>query len=375
MTDGQPEIAHDSRKDVVIVLRHYRFILFLLVAAIVVALLTGLAADVAYTATTEVEIDVTNVTALSGRNDLTPKLETFEELATSDEVATEVAARLADARTPSELLNLISIRATASTPANPGDRITIDAEGSLESDALTLAGTWAEVLAEKASATTVDPEAVRSLQAARAATQARLDEVDPTATRELASTSADLSNKRQRLIGLRTSIAELDDALAFIRDHPEVSLDELRVALGVLLAEVDNPPYETPQELANGLQLRRDFLSTLTPRIEAQIEELVQQEEDLSLESAEFAAARAALQGTQQNLVTADVLAATATVTADVIPGTSTVSGGVNWLARIGAAAAFGLVAGVAGAFALEYLGPSLRSWRRRSGWPPQEEG
>jgi septal ring factor EnvC (AmiA/AmiB activator) len=245
----------------------------------------------------------------------------------------------------------------------------------LESDALTLAGTWAEVLAEKASATTVDPEAVRSLQAARAATQARLDEVDPTATRELASTSADLSNKRQRLIGLRTSIAELDDALAFIRDHPEVSLDELRVALGVLLAEVDNPPYETPQELANGLQLRRDFLSTLTPRIEAQIEELVQQEEDLSLESAEFAAARAALQGTQQNLVTADVLAATATVTADVIPGTSTVSGGVNWLARIGAAAAFGLVAGVAGAFALEYLGPSLRSWRRRSGWPPQEEG
>lgn len=368
MTDDQPESTHDFRTDIAIVRRHSRFILLLFAAAIVVAVLTGLAANPNYVATAEVEIEVTNIPTLSSRVELTPKLETFEQLAISDEVAADVATRLQVDQTPSEMQDLISIRAVSANNASPADKIIIEATGSSTSGALALANAWADIVAMRAATVSVDPVAVRLLETAEAAALDRLDVTDPTATRELASTSADLGNKRQRLIGLRTRIAELDDALAFIRDHPEASLDELRVALIGLLPEGDDPPFETPQELADGLQLRRGFSSTLIPSVEAQIEDLVQLEEDLSLESAEFAAAQAALQRAQQDLVTADLLIATATVTVDVVPGSSAVSGGVNWLARIGAAAAFGLVAGVAGAFALEYLGPNRRSWWWRRG-------
>jgi capsular polysaccharide biosynthesis protein len=376
MTEGQPEPGHDFGKDAVVVLKHSRFIALLFLAALVVGLLTGLVADEDYSAETVVEIEVAPVPVLAPtRSDFVPDADAFEALAAGREVADEVAARLNDGRTPEQLLTLIHTRSVASTPLNPVETVFIEADGSTRDAARRLATVWAEVFVEKAEATRVDPEALALLEAAQAAAGERLSTLDPTASRGLDTATENLRAARTRLSTAETSLSQADDGLAFIGSHPEATLADLRVALAALLAEMSDAPFDSVAELTEGLQLRRDFLGASIPQIQAEIGALAQQEEDLTREAAERAAAENALLTAEQSLATAELLSETGFVNATVIGGAPDVSGGVNWPARVGAAAAFGLVAGVAGAFALEYLGPHLRSWWRRSGWAPPEKG
>jgi len=375
MTEAPAEPGHDFRKDAVVVLKHSRFIAVLFLAALVVSLVTGLVADEDFTAKTTVEVEIAPIPGLAPtRNDFVPDAGAFERLAAGQEVADEVATRLNDGRTAEQLLTLIDSRSVASTPLNPVETVFIDADGSSEVAARTLGATWTEVYVEKAEATRVDPDALALLEAAEQAARERLRTLDPTASRQLAAVTENLRAARVRLSTTTTSLSGAEEGLAFIEAHPEATLADLQIALAAVLAEMNDTPFDTAAELTDGLQLRRDFLSASLPDIQAEIDALVPQEEELTREATERKAAENALLNAQQALATAQLLTETGFVTAAVTSGPS-LSGGVNWPARVGAAAAFGLVVGVAGAFALEYLGPHLRSWWRRSGWAPPEKG
>jgi capsular polysaccharide biosynthesis protein len=375
MSEAQPDSGHDFRTDALVVLKHSRFIAVLFLAALVVALLTGLVADQDYTAKSTIEVEIAPVPVLAPtRSDFVPDAGTFERLAASQEVATEVAARLDDGRTPEQLIGLIGTRSVASTPLNPVETVFIDADGASEAAARRLGSTWTDVFVEKAEATRVDPDTLALLQSAEQAARERLSTLDPTASRQLAAVTENLRAARVRLSTTVNSLSAAEEGLGFIEANPEASLSDIQVALAGVLTELNDTPFDTVAELTDGLQLRRDFLTASAPDIQAEIDELVQQEEELTREASERKAAENALLNAEQALATAQLLTDTGFVTASVTGGPS-LSGGVNWLARVGAAAAFGLVVGVAGAFALEYLGPYLRSWWRRSGWAPPEKG
>jgi uncharacterized protein involved in exopolysaccharide biosynthesis len=373
--EGESVSGRDFRRDVTVVLKHYRFILALLVGAIIVALLTGLMNDSEFTARRELQFKTNNAALLLSRSDLSPKLDTLENLATSDELAQEVADRLGGGEQPPQILSRISIRSVKGIPADPRDRIIIRARGTSRDTALALVNTWADRLAEKASVMAVDPEALKRLQETEKMAQERLAKTDSSAARELASVTEGLSAQRTQLFVLRTEIASLDQALAFIDAHPGATPDELRVAVSSLLANLDQLSFASAKELSGSLRLRRDFLTALIPEMESEIESLEQREEALTAEAGDRKAAEATLDAAQQALATAELLAANTEAGLEVTAGAALVSGGMSWLARFGAAVAFGLVAGVAGAFALEYLLPAVNSWWSKTGWASRPKG
>ena len=375
MVEDESDSGGDFRRDVTVVLKHYRFILMLLVAALVVALLTGLTDNSEFAATRQLEFKVGNTPLLLGRSELSPKLDTLVAMAKSDELAQEVAVKLGGGDKPEQLLSRVSIRAIKGIAADPRDRMIITARGSSSDATLALVNTWVEVLTEKASVMAVDPEALKRLQETKTIAQERLAKTDNSAARELATVTEGLSAQRTQLFALQTEMASLDQALTFIDAHPEATPNELRVAVSSLLANLDQLSFASAKELSESLRLRRDFLATLTPEIESGIGDLEQREEALTAEAGDRTAAEATLNTAQQVLAIAELLAANTGAGVEVTGGAAQVSGGMSWLARFGAAVAFGLVAGVAGAFALEYLLPTFNSWWSRTGWASRQKG
>jgi len=373
--EGESDSGRDFRRDVSVVLKHHRFILVLLVGALIVALLTGLLANSEFAASRELQFKTSNTPLLLSRSDLGPKLETLEGLAQSNELAQEVAGKLGGGDQPAQLLSRVSIRAIKGIPADPRDRMIITARGSSRDAALALVNTWAEVLTEKASVMAVDPEALKRLQETETMAQERLAKTDNSAARELATVTEGLSAQRTQLFALQTEMASLDQALTFIDAHPEATPNELRVAVSSLLANLDQLSFASAKELSESLRLRRDFLAALIPEIESGIGDLEQREEALTAEAGDRTAAEATLNSAQQTLATAELLAANTGAGVEVSGGAAQVSGGMSWLARFGAAFAFGLVAGVAGAFALEYLLPGVNSWWSKTGWASRQKG
>ena len=372
--EGESDSGRDFRRDVSVVLKHHRFILVLLVGALIVALLTGLLANSEFAASRELQFKTSNTPLLLSRSDLGPKLETLEGLAQSNELAQEVADRLGGDQ-PAQLLSRVSIRAIKGIPADPRDRMIITAKGSSRDAALALVNTWAEVLTEKASVMAVDPEALKRLQETETMAQERLAKTDNSAARELVTVTQELSGQRTQLFSLQTETASLDQALTFIDAHPEATPNGLRVALSSLLANLDQLSFASAKELSEGLRLRMDFLAALIPEIESGIGDLEQREEALTAEAGDRTAVEATVNTAQQVLAIAELLAANTGAGVEVTGGAAQVSGGMSWLARFGAAVAFGLVAGVAGAFALEYLLPTFNSWWSRTGWASRQKG
>jgi len=375
MVEDESDSGRDFRRDVTVVLKHYRFILMLLVGALIVALLTGLTANSESTARTELQFKTSNTPLLLSRSDLSPKLDTLEGIAKSDELAQEVGGKLGGGDQPAQLLSRVTIRAIKGIPADPRDRMIITARGSSSDAALALVNTWAEVLTEKASVMAVDPEALKRLQETETMAQERLARTDNSAATELATVTDGLRTQRTQLFTLQTEMASLDQALTFIDAHPEATPNELRVAVSSLLANLDQLSFASAKELSDGLSLRRNFLAALIPEIESGIGDLEQREEALTTEAGDRTAAEATLNTAQQALATAELLAANTGAGIEVSGSAAQVSGGMSWLARFGAAVAFGLVAGVGGAFALEYLLPTVNSWWRRTGWASRQKG
>ena len=375
MVEDESDSGRELRRDVTVVLKHHRFILLLTAAALAVALLTGLVDSSKFTARRELEFKISSAPVLLSRSDLTPKLDTLEDLANSEELAQEVADRLGGRDSPTQLLDRVSIRAIRGIPADPKDRMTIKVSGSSKDEALTLVNTWSDVLSEKASVMAVDLEALKRLQETERMGQDRLADTDPAAAKELATVSQGLGAQRTQLFSLRTEMASLDQALTFINAHPEATAAELHVAVSSLLTNADQLSFASAAELAESLRLRREFLALLIPEIEAGIGELEQREEELTKEAGDRTAAEIALEAARQARAIADLLAANSEAGIEVNGGVASVSGGMSWLARFGAAVAFGLVGGVAGAFALEYLLPVVNSWWSRTGWASRQKG
>lgn len=367
---GQPESAHDFRRDAIIVVKHARFIGLLFALALLVALLTGLISNADYTARAKVTVPPPSAGSLSA--DLVPKLSTYEKLATSDELVEAVAARLDAGQTAADLKARIHIRAVDAPQPTVADTVTIEAKGDSRADALLLGRTWTEEFVRMATKTTVDPDALAALGEMEGKAQERLEGIDPVVNTQLESASAELSATRERLGSAQGGIDEVEGALTFISDHPEASLPELQVAFALLITDLGNVSLGSVADLADALRFRRDYLGSLVPGIQSKIDDLADQEQELTVLNGQRTAAEATLQSVRQRIATAQVAAEALIVDAEPSGGIS-VSGGVNWLARIGAAAAFGLVVGVTGAFVLEYLGPILRSWSQRTGWARRE--
>ena len=375
MVEDDSDSGREFRRDVTVVLKHHRFILMLMAAALAVALLTGLLDSSEFAARRELEFKISSAPLLLSRSDLTPKLDTLEGLAESEELAQEVSDRLGGRDSPEQLLSRISIRAVKGIPADPRDRMTIRASGSSSDEALALVNTWSDVLTEKVSVMAVDPEALKRLQETERLGQDRLADTDAAAAKELATVTQGLGTQRTQLSSLRTETASLDQALTFIDAHPEATATELHVAVSSLLTNAGQLSFSTASELAESLRLRKEFLAVLIPEIEAGIAKLEQREEELTTEAGDRTAAEASLTAAQQARATAELLAANPEAGIDVSGGAASVSGGMSWLARFGAAVAFGLVGGVAGAFALEYLLPVVNSWWSRTGWASRQKG
>ena len=122
----------------------------------------------------------------------------------------------------------------------------------------------------------------------------------------------------------------------------------------------------TVEELRGGLTLRSGLAQGLKENAETEAAALARREQELLVATAGQRSAQAVYGSAVRN-VQAAILAGTQTKTeVSVTASAVDTSTGADWPARLAAAAAFALVAGVAGAFALESL--TSLSRRRRQG-------
>ncbi len=119
----------DLWRDVSVVLKHSRFIIALLLISVAAAIVSGLATQTEYKAVSQAELDIKVGSPLSGRGDATPTLDTYADLAASDDVFAAAAETLdMDAEAVSRN---VTITATEKDPRIKSslDRLTITATG------------------------------------------------------------------------------------------------------------------------------------------------------------------------------------------------------------------------------------------------------
>ena len=367
MADAQDELW----RDVSIIVRHLRLILALLVVALIVAIASGLLTDTTHRARSEAEIEVETAIPLSGNIEATPDLETYENLAMSDDVAAAAASKVG--LSAEELREKITVTTTERNIRDPAslDRLAISATGDSQAQAEAIASATMDAFAEAAKAIQSDPEGLKSLQDQAALALEQLGKVDQEQVFELAQVQADLQAHRTLISTLSQDIASVELALEILRAQASRPLGELIVAVaGVLGGDAGGAAgieqAASLAELRGGLTLRSSLALNLREKAQSEVGSLAQREQELLAATASRDSA-SSLYSTAVRNVQAATLAGSQTrtqltVTANAVD-TST---GVGWLARLGAAAAFALVAGVAGAFALEFLAPFSRQEESR---------
>jgi len=367
MAEAQDELW----RDVSVIVRHLRLILALLVVALIVAIASGLLTNTTHRARSEAEIQLETAIPLSGNTEATPDLETYEKLAMSDEVAAAAATKVD--LSAEELKAKISITTTERNPRDPAsvDRLTISATGDTQAQAEAIAAATMDAFAEAAKAVQTDPAGLESLRQQEALALDELGKFDQGQVFELAQVQADLLAKRTLVSVLSQDIASIEQALEILRAQGSRPLGELIVAVaGVLGASPEGAAgierASSVAELQGGLTLRSELALNLKEKAQAEIEPLAQREQELLAATAGQSSA-STLYSTAVRNVQAATLAGSQTRTQVTVTAKAVdTSTGVDWLARLGAAAAFALVAGVAGAFALEFLASFSR--RRRQG-------
>lgn len=360
------ETPDELWRDVAIVLKHIRFIAALLAGALLVAVITGLATGSDNKATSEAQITVTAAPRLSGGIDTVPTLETFETLAKSDAVAEAAAQqlRLQQAEVKSEIRS-VTANGDPLNPKNPAT-VSIVTGGASQAQAEAIGAAVIEAFAAAAQDTQVDAEALDALRKQEELARQRLESGQEEMF-ELAQIQTDLGTQRRLLSALDTNLRVTNQALDLLDAERSRPLAELMVALSGVLDLAGTVAIESAssvQELERGLLLRRQLIERSIEETKVEVDTLAEREQQLRAATAEVSAIEALLTTAVQNLQATDLAAQLAQTDVTITEMGVDSSSGVNWLARLGAAAAFGLVAGVAGAFGLEFLAPQWRRWR-----------
>ena len=373
------ETQDDFWRDVSIVVKHIRFIVALFVVAVLVAIGTGLMANARFKARSSAEINVVAATPLFGGMDTVPTVDTFENLAMSDQVA-EAAARQAGIGAE-EIKSRISVTTVERNPRDPFDldRLTIEATGNSRQQAQTIAGAAIAAFVQAAKDVRTDPEAVESQRHQEELARQALDKFDRGDLVELGQVQVKLTGKRSLIATLSSEVAAIDLALDLLKVEGSRPLGELVVAVaGILGGPRGTGGIEqaaSVDELKGGLELRRQLSQDLLDSAQSEVTNLAQREQELLVSTAGQGAAMqvytSALRNEQAARLAGSQTQTEVTVTARAV---DTSSGGANWPARLGAAAAFGLVAGVGGAFALELLNSAWLRRRQRNASSRAEE-
>ena len=366
MAEAQDELW----RDVSIVVKHFRLILALLLIALVVAVASGLLTDTTHKARSQAEIEIETATPLSGNVDATPDLDTFERLATSDEVTEAAASKVGlSAQEIQTRITVTTIERNVRDPASL-DSLTIVATGDTKAQAKAIAAATIDAFAEAAGALQSDPEGLESLRQQEALALEDLGKYDQRQVFELGQVQVELQATRALTSALSQDIASIEQALELLQTQGSRPLGELIVAVaGVLGGPAGSGGIEqasTVEELRGGLTLRSGLAQGLKENAETEAAALARREQELLTATAGQRSAQAVYGSAVRN-VQAAILAGTQTKTeVSVTASAVDTSTGADWPARLAAAAAFALVAGVAGAFALESL--TSLSRRRRQG-------
>src|SRR3990170_7253506 len=367
MAEAQDELW----RDVSIVVKHFRLILALLVVALIAAIASGLLTNTTHRARSEAEIQLETAIPLSGNTEATPDLETYEKLAMSDDVAAAAASKVG--LSAEELRGKITVTTTVRNIRDPAslDRLAISATGDTQAQAEATAAATMDAFAEAARALQSDPEGLESLRQQEALALEDLGKYDQEQVIELGKVQADLGATRALTSALSQDIASIEQALELLQTQGSRPLGELIVAVaGVLGGPAGSGGIEqasTVEELRGGLTLRSGLAQELKEKAETKAVALALLEQDLLAATTGQRSALAVYNSAVRN-VQAAILAGTQTRTeVSVTASAVDTSTGADWPARLGAAAAFALVTGVAGAFALEFVTSLSRRRRQRS--------
>jgi len=367
MAEAQDELW----RDVSIVVKHFRLILALLVVALIAAIASGLLTNTTHRARSEAEIQLETAIPLSGNTEATPDLETYEKLAMSDDVAAAAASKVG--LSAEELRGKITVTTTVRNIRDPAslDRLAISATGDSQAQAEAIASATMDAFAEAARALQSDPEGLESLRQQEALALEDLGKYDQQQVIELGKVQADLGATRALTSALSQDITSIEQALELLQTQGSRPLGELIVAVsGVLGGPEGSGGIEqasTVEELRGGLTLRNGLAQELKEKAETKVAALALLEQDLLAATTGQRSALAVYNSAVRN-VQAAILAGTQTRTeVSVTASAVDTSTGADWPARLGAAAAFALVTGVAGAFALEFVTSLSRRRRQRS--------
>jgi len=367
MAEAQDELW----RDVSIVVKHFRLILALLVVALIAAIASGLLTNTTHRARSEAEIQLETAIPLSGNTEATPDLETYEKLAMSDDVAAAAASKVG--LSAEELREKISVTTTERNIRDPAslDRLAISATGDTQAQAEATAAATMDAFAEAARALQSDPEGLESLRQQEALALEDLGKYDQQQVIELGKVQADLGATRALTSALSQDITSIEQALELLQTQGSRPLGELIVAVAGMLGGPEGSggieQASTVEELRGGLTLRNGLAQELKEKAETKVAALALLEQDLLAATTGQRSALAVYNSAVRN-VQAAILAGTQTRTeVSVTASAVDTSTGADWPARLGAAAAFALVTGVAGAFALEFVTSLSRRRRQRS--------
>ena len=367
MAEAQDELW----RDVSIVVKHSRLILALLVVALSAAIASGLLTNTTHRARSEAEIQLETAIPLSGNTEATPDLETYEKLAMSDDVAAAAASKVG--LSAEELRGKITVTTTVRNIRDPAslDRLAISATGDTQGQAEATAAATMDAFAEAARALQSDPEGLESLRQQEALALEDLGKYDQQQVIELGKVQADLGATRALTSALSQDITSIEQALELLQTQGSRPLGELIVAVAGMLGGPEGSggieQASTVEELRGGLTLRNGLAQELKEKAETKVAALALLEQDLLAATTGQRSALAVYNSAVRN-VQAAILAGTQTRTeVSVTASAVDTSTGADWPARLGAAAAFALVTGVAGAFALEFVTSLSRRRRQRS--------
>ncbi len=345
---------NELKRDALVLKRHLRFIIGVLVVALLVAAGTGLIFGSGYSARATVQIQ-TNVVPLP----TAIRQQDILNIARSEEVADE-AARTYGVNDPDDIEDRVSV-----TERPEGLRVS--ANGGSRGDAIDLANSWAAAIETIINASDIGPASSAALEreTANAATQlanaeAALAEANTTG---IEPTQEVLDEVSKTLADNQAELASLTQATEIARQavsNSNTPMSQLRIALAGLavppevLASVENP-----QDLLQALDLRRQVLSSSVQQSIEQLNALQTQRRELL----PLILDRDAAQNNYRESVRVLRASELGPITARISDPADRASGaGLGWPQRLGAAAAFGLVVGVIGAFALDAL-PPMQRW------------
>jgi hypothetical protein len=373
MAEPQDELWHD----VSVVLKHVRFIAALLVIALVVAVATGLASDPQGRATSEAEIDIRSAAPLFGGTETVLTLDSLAELAESEEVAEAAAQRVG--MDPQALGDSIDVSTEAKDvrDSESVDRLIVRATDPSADRAQEIATAVMDAFVQAAERTKSNPLGVESLRRQLTSADGKLRQFDQGELIELAQVQTELSGRRELLASLRAEALTIDQALEVLARERSRPMSELLVAVAGALDGLQGTELEqasTVGELEGGLELRREFVQGVIERAQADVDTLGLREQELIRLTADQSSVLAVYGAAVRNLEAADLAAEQTETEINVTASGVDSSDRVTWLARLSGATAFGLVAGVAGAFAIEFFAPHWRQWRDRRAARAQAE-